>query len=492
MKAKQKEQKKPTVSTYAGGEFSLLAETLPQFVWITREDGFLVFWNQRFADYLQATPEQLQGYGWRQFLHPEELKHVLAVRRHSLETGDPYEITYRLRNGRTGAYHWFLTRAMPMRDKTGQIIEWLGTSTDIDEQKQIEEALRQSQERASLLMNSSILGIFLTEGSQIIEANETFLRMTGYNREDMQQGRVNWISIMLPAPTSLHQRAHQECSIQQYTTPFEAELLCKDGSHLPVLLGGIAFHTRVCQGIGFALDNSARQELERRKDDFLSIASHEFKTPLTALKLQSQMVRKHLLRHGHHEMAATFSRVEEPFRRLERLVGELLDVSKIQTGRFEHLQESVDLNLLLQEVADTLQHMSNTHAIVIHGTAPSSLIGDKGRLEQVFINLLSNAIKYAPDAPLIKVEVSSSAETVTISVRDYGIGIPQELHKKIFERFYRASDISRRAVPGLGMGLYIVAEIVNRHRGCITVDSEVGKGSTFSVTFPLEGPMKAA
>jgi signal transduction histidine kinase len=143
----------------------------------------------------------------------------------------------------------------------------------------------------------------------------------------------------------------------------------------------------------------------------------------------------------------------------------------------------VDLNLLLQEVADTLQHMSNTHTIVIHGTAPSYLIGDKGRLEQVFINLLSNAIKYAPDASLIEVEVSNSAETVTIKVRDHGIGIPQEQREKIFERFYRAPDLSQRAVPGLGMGLYIVAEIVKRQGGNITVDSEVGKGSTFSVTF---------
>ena len=110
---------------------------------------------------------------------------------------------------------------------------------------------------------------------------------------------------------------------------------------------------------------------------------------------------------------------------------------------------------------------------------------DKGRLAQVFLNLISNAIKYAPDAPLIDIEVSASAETATIAVRDHGIGIPKEQCEKIFERFYRVGDPSHRMVPGLGMGLCIAMEIIRQHGGTITVDSEVGKGSTFTVMLPL-------
>src|SRR5262249_26019901 len=110
---------------------------------------------------------------------------------------------------------------------------------------------------------------------------------------------------------------------------------------------------------------------------------------------------------------------------------------------------------------------------------------DKGRLAQVFLNLISNAIKYAPDAPLIEIEASAAADTATIAVRDHGIGIPQEQREKIFERFYRVSDPSQHMVPGLGMGLCIVTEIVKQHGGTITVDSEVGEGSTFHITLPL-------
>jgi signal transduction histidine kinase len=124
---------------------------------------------------------------------------------------------------------------------------------------------------------------------------------------------------------------------------------------------------------------------------------------------------------------------------------------------------------------------------VVRGEAPHILVGDKGRLEQVFINLLSNAIKYSPDASTVEIEASTFAEIVTIRVCDHGIGIPQEQREKIFERFYRVADLSQRAVPGLGMGLYIVAEIVKQHGGTITVESEGGKGSTFQVTLPLKG-----
>jgi signal transduction histidine kinase len=176
--------------------------------------------------------------------------------------------------------------------------------------------------------------------------------------------------------------------------------------------------------------------------------------------------------------------VESPIKQLERLIAELLDVSKIQAGRWEYVREPVDLDELVREVIDTMQHTSPSHTILVRGSEQTSLIGDPDRLRQVFTNLLSNAIKYAPDAKTVEVEFSACDEAVTIRVTDHGLGIPREQRDKIFERFYRAAGFRQSAIPGLGMGLYIVAEIVKRHGGTITVDSEVGKGSTFTVTLP--------
>ncbi|HEX4715219.1 MAG TPA: ATP-binding protein [Ktedonobacteraceae bacterium] len=463
-----------------------LIETIPQLVWTTRPDGLHEYMNQRFRDYTGFTLEQTQSDRWAplQFIHPDDREDRQARWQHALDTGAMYEIECRLRNGTTGSYRWFLARAEPSRDTTGQIVRWVGTTTDIEGQKRIEDALRQSQERADALMKSKIIGIFVGEGEQILDANDTFLRMTGYPREDLRAGRLNVLHMTPPEYLARTRQAQQELATQQSMTPYEKEYVCQDGSRLPVLVCGVVFQHHPRLVLNFVLDNSARKELEQRKDDFISMASHELKTPLTAVKLQTQLVRKRLAKHAQYEAATALSKVESSIKQLERLIAELLDASKIQAGRLEYVRERVDLGELVREVIDTLQHTSPSHTIAVRGAVQTSLIGDPDRLRQVFTNLLSNAIKYSPDAKTVEVEFSASSEAVTIRVTDHGLGIPREQRDKIFERFYRAAGFRQSAIPGLGMGLYIVAEIVKHHGGTITVDSEVGKGSTFTVTLP--------
>jgi signal transduction histidine kinase len=280
------------------------------------------------------------------------------------------------------------------------------------------------------------------------------------------------------------QQARQELAVSQHVTRYEKEYTCKDGSRLPVVVGAVALRLDPLQVIGFVLDNSARHELEQRKDDFISMASHELRNPLTILKLQTTRLHRQLVKQGLQASASALASMEVQINAITRLVEELLDVSKIQAGRLEYRQERVDLDALLREIADTMQQTHPSHRILVHGAAQTSLIGDRDRLGQVFTNLLSNAIKYSPEAQTVEMDLSASPETVTIRVRDHGLGIPREQREKIFKRFYRAADPRQRAIPGLGMGLYIVAEIVKRHGGTISVDSAIGKGSTFTVTLP--------
>jgi len=233
------------------------------------------------------------------------------------------------------------------------------------------------------------------------------------------------------------------------------------------------------------LDTFVRTEPEQWRDNFLSMAGHELRTPLTVLKLQTQYLNKHLTRQGLYDCVAILAQMEVQIQKLERLNRDLLNVSNMQTGRLEYVQESVDLNKVLRESAEVMHQMHSRHTIVVRGAATTYLIGDKDRLGQVFINLLSNVIKYSPLADTVEVDIHSSAEAITISVRDYGIGIPQEQREHIFERFYRAVDPSTKAFSGLGIGLYLVAEIIKHHGGMITVESAMGKGSTFHVALPL-------
>ena len=219
--------------------------------------------------------------------------------------------------------------------------------------------------------------------------------------------------------------------------------------------------------------------------DWLSVAGHELRTPLTVLKLQTQHLHKRLAREGLDDDVAILAQMEAQIQQLERLNGDLLNVSNIQTGKLTYVQECVDLNQVLQESAEVMNQMHPTHTILVHGRATAGVVGDKDRLGQVFSNLLSNAIKYSPRANTIEVEIRSSAEAITISVCDHGIGIPQDQREHIFERFYRAVDPSTNPIPGLGIGLYLVAEIIKHHGGTITVDSALGQGSTFHVALPL-------
>lgn len=468
----------------------MLAEAVPQLVWTARANGLVDYFNQRLCDYTQASEEQLSDDGWSQFLHPDDYERTLAVWRYSCASGESYEIEYRLRDGKTGSYRWFLARGMPVRDDSGQIVKWLGTCTDIDEQKRMMEALQQSQARIRTLIDSNLIGIVSVEGDEevIVEANEAWLRMAGYTREDVDSKTLTRARFTPPEDAHLFEHALQELATGEQTTPFETEFVCKDGSRLPILVGGVLFQDHPRQIVAFALDNSARKELEQRKDDFIGMASHELRNPLTALKLQMTLLHRQLARQGIQASAPALSSMEIQINKVTRLVEELLDVSKIQAGSLEYRQEMVDLDALLRESINTMQQIHPGHCIQVRGAVQTSLIGDRDRLGEVFTNLLSNAIKYSPNAQTVEIDLASSEDAATIRVHDHGLGIPQEQRDKIFERFYRLASSKQKAIPGLGVGLYIAAEVVKHHRGTIMVDSVVGKGSTFTVTFPFKKP----
>ncbi|HEX8923988.1 MAG TPA: HAMP domain-containing sensor histidine kinase, partial [Patescibacteria group bacterium] len=169
-----------------------------------------------------------------------------------------------------------------------------------------------------------------------------------------------------------------------------------------------------------------------------------------------------------------------------KIIYDFLDFSKIQAGKLEYNNEAIDIDKLVNEVVEDMQSANETHKIIKKGSSSATIEGDRTRLSQVLINLISNAIKYSPEADKVIVEVTDNQKNVIISVHDYGIGIPKDRQRKLFERFYRVSNPKKIKIEGFGLGLYISKEIVIRHGGNIKVDSSPGKGSTFYFNLPIK------
>ncbi len=231
-----------------------------------------------------------------------------------------------------------------------------------------------------------------------------------------------------------------------------------------------------------------RHALEQRKDEFISMASHELRTPLTSLLGYTQLLQRQLAGFDHPHALHTLARMETQIKRLSRLITDLLDLSKIQAGKLTFIEEAVDMDALVREVVEQLQQTSTLHQISIEGSVPGTIIGDRGLLSQVLINLLTNAMKYSPQATQVIVHLTSAAESLTISVQDFGIGIPITEQEKVFERFYRVAGKQKRTTAGLGVGLFIAHQIIEHYRGKLWVESTEGQGSTFSFSLPWRLP----
>jgi signal transduction histidine kinase len=216
------------------------------------------------------------------------------------------------------------------------------------------------------------------------------------------------------------------------------------------------------------------------------VASHELKTPLTSIKAYTQLLERGFRRVGDERTTELLKKMDAQLDKLNGLIGDLLDVTRIESGQLLFHPSSFDYHKLVQEIVEEMQRTTTRHTIILQLSSSVMLYADRNRIGQVLTNLLTNAIKYAPQAETIIVKTVHTDETLITSVLDFGIGIPKEKCQHIFERFVRVEGERQITYPGLGLGLYISAEFVKRHHGSIWVVSEEGKGSTFSFSLPLQ------
>ncbi len=237
--------------------------------------------------------------------------------------------------------------------------------------------------------------------------------------------------------------------------------------------------------LGATSDITEQKKLEQDKNDFVSIATHELKTPVTSLKAYAEVLQKMFAKEGDRPSASHLGKMNAQLDKLATLVNSLLDSIKIDTGNLYMQDELFAFDALVKEIVEEMQRTTDKHTISVTGKTTRKVCADRDRVGQVLTNLLSNAIKYSPHGNKVDVELRASAKEVTVRVADWGVGIENKKLPFVFERFYRGFESKEITFPGLGLGLYISSEIIKREGGRIWAESEVGKGSTFCFSLPL-------
>ncbi|HUS01099.1 MAG TPA: PAS domain-containing sensor histidine kinase, partial [Chitinophagaceae bacterium] len=242
---------------------------------------------------------------------------------------------------------------------------------------------------------------------------------------------------------------------------------------------------KIIAWFGVCTDIEEQKKAMEKKDEFISMASHELKTPVTSLKAFTQIMMMTFEGEGNSMAFSMLTKMDKQINKLTGLITDLLDASRANAGQLNFQNEDFDFNELVKEVVDEVQRTSTTHKIELDLAKTKIINGDRNRIAQVVMNLLSNAIKYSPQADKIII-TSKTKGKIKFYVQDFGIGIPLTQQPKLFTRFFRVSNDNTNTYPGLGLGLYISNEIIKRHSGTIEFKSEEGKGSTFCFSLPLK------
>ena len=272
----------------------------------------------------------------------------------------------------------------------------------------------------------------------------------------------------------------------------EVVLSGKEGTVLPLLLSMNTIKMEGSKAISIIVtDLSLQKESQQhkkamdKKDEFISIASHELKTPVTSIKGYVQLLRYNFEQEGNTLAADMLGKVDTQINKLTSLIGDLLDVKKMENGQLQYHQELFDFNELVSEIIEETQRVIINHAIKSNLAETKMIYGDRNKIGQVITNFIDNAAKYSPGKSDVIVSSKITGQSISLSVQDFGIGIPADQQSKVFERFFRVNGEKENTYAGLGLGLYISSEIVKRHGGSLQVTSEPGKGSVFSFELPF-------
>jgi len=444
--------------------------------------------SERF-DQIFGFKQKVSRSDYVKAIHPDDHELRLHAHRRALNTGQIY-YEVRVIWAKDKSVHWVRTEGQIHYDADGKALRMLGTVMDITQQRNAKDELITINQSLEIALETASLGSYeLNINTRKLVFSEQFNKNYGL-LPNITLTYDELLNVIEPSFKEDILAAYHDAILTGNVYHAEFQIRWPDNTlHWIKESGKVQYDE---QGVpitftGVSFDITDSKQLQQQKDEFIGIASHELKTPVTSIKAYAQVLEKILIKKGDVMEAGLMKKMDAQLNRLTNLIGDLLDVTKVNSGRLQYNHTHFDFNEMIQSAIEELQRTTESHQIKEDLSTVGLVFADKERISQVINNLIANAIKYSPNAKEIIVHSMTQNDDVIVCVEDFGIGIAEDKLNKVFDQFYRVGGKMQHTFPGLGLGLYISSEIIKREGGKIWVTSTEGKGSKFYFSIPKQG-----
>ena len=437
-------------------------------------------------DFIMDT-DKPRGTWLQEYIHPDDHARVVAAIKDAIRTKGHFELEHRVWR-RDGTLGWTFSRAIPLLDAKGEIVEWFGTASDVTERKRTAEALREAGERFRFLAESMPQKLFTAKPNGDIDYfNQQWMQFTGLAFEQIR----DWGWTQFIHPDDLEETVRRWKQSLETGAFFHLEHRCRrqDGAyrwHLSRAHPMRDVEQKITMWIGSNTDIQEVKEADTRKNEFLAMLAHELRNPLAPIRSMLEIMKR--ADGNPHLIEPALGTIERQVRHMTRLIDDLLDVNRISQGNLRLRLEEVELASVIHHVVEAIRPACESAQVELTVTLPSQplyLDADPVRLAQAFGNLLQNACKFSKPGGNIWLAVERQEGDVVVAVRDSGIGISSDVLPKIFEMFTQGDQSLERSQGGLGIGLTLVRRLVTMHGGSVQAFSDGADwGSQFIVRLP--------